>query len=967
MRQTVLPPDEQWTDLMQALDFAERRFADWVKEGMLRESRLEPLRDIYEKRRNRWTTARHEGRPLPEETGLPRGRVGESPVSRSWRYWVFVEREVRRLADNGLLPLARAHALVAEARERQAVLERRMAPDELPYVPLAAEEPGEPPDVLEAEPVRRARPARPPQRNLLEILLDPRNIQMLLAFGGALMVVGLIILLWVNKFFTPTAVAVGLGVGNATLLGLGWWVLRSTRYQLAGRALTLLACLVMPLNLWYYHTNGLITLDGHLWVAALVIAALYAASALVLRDELFVYIFTAGIALTGLLFLADLQPSPQKFWEIASPATLLVVLGLLAIHAERAFPEQEGPFGRRRFGLAFFWSGHVLLAGGLLLVLGAQVAGDWLYQPVFEPIYQQLKAKPSPIVGDLRWLALALVVAGTYAYIYSDLVVRHVGVYVHIAAGTLLWALVLGLQLLHITLGIDALIAVLAATALAVNGAQALASRDSRSTRSLPVLGVVLPLAAVALGLLVYFRALSLDLKSVWQVEPPAWTYVAAMALTAVACRIGAFQYRNSQPRLAAVYFFATAAATLVGATALLAALGLRTWQEHAPWLMLLPIAYLVAARLYRGGPAEQPLVWVSHAATAVMLVSSLATAVEGFALVRHQPLNLVLALFFAEAAVFYALAAVFYHEGWTIHLGAAMACGALWQVLSYFGVPAEVYTLTFALVGLALLIVYRFAVLERFAAGPLADAAFQSANTLLSLAFVAALLLGLSRLATDQVQWSLVGLFAVLTAIALLALALVAHAGWRRWYVVTAIGQAALTFLSITVLSQLSPWQKLEIFSVSVGLLLLVAGHIGWYREQDRQNDLASVALFLGSLLVGVPLAIATLIDRSRDHFIFLNELGFLAAALLLVTSGFLFQLKSTTLTGAALTALYFLSLLIFVPWSRLNAVAVFITAGGGTLFLVGLLLSLYRDRLLALPDRIRRREGVFRVLGWR
>jgi uncharacterized membrane protein (UPF0136 family) len=316
---------------------------------------------------------------------------------------------------------------------------------------------------------------------------------------------------------------------------------------------------------------------------------------------------------------------------------------------------------------------------------------------------------------------------------------------------------------------------------------------------------------------------------------------------------------------------------------------------------------------------------------------------------------------------VFYALATAFYRKVWTIHLCAAMASGAVWQVLTYWGVAAEFYTLTFALVGLGLLLTYRFAVLERFAARPLADAAFQSANTLLSLSFVAGLFLGLSRLATRDLNYQLVGLFALLTAISLLALALVRHASWRRWYVVTTIGQAALTFLGVTVLSELPPWQKLEIFSVAVGLLLLIAGHIGWYREQERENDMVSLSLVLGSLLVGIPLAVATLIDRGQDHFIVANELGFLAAAVLLVTSGYLFQLKSTTLTGAALTALYFITLLIYVPWSRLNAVAIFITVGGGTLFGAGLLLSVYRDRLLTLPDRMKRREGVFRVLTWR
>ncbi len=822
----------------------------------------------------------------------------------------------------------------------------------------------------EDDPMREpASPRRPraPQRNVVEILLEPKNIQMLLALGGALMVVGLVILLWVNEFLTPPVVAGGLGALNAALLLAGWGLLLRTRYQVAGRALTLIACLVMPLNLWYYDANDLIALDGHLWVAALVISALYAASALVLREELFVYVFVAGVTLTGLLFLADLPPSPEKFWEIGLPATLLTVLGLLAIHAERAFPEEEGPFGRQRFGLAFFWSGHVLLAAGLLLVLGAQVAGDWLYKPLFQGLYEQLRAQPSPIVGELRWLALALVIAGTYAYVYSDLVVRHQGVYVHIAAATLMWALVLVVQILHIELGLDAFIAVLAGTALAVNLVQATALRDSQYTRAFPILGVLLPLLAVVLGLLVYARALSLDLKGVWQVEPPAWSYVAAMLLTAVSCRVGAHLYRHTQPKLTALYFFAAAAATMLGATALLAALGLDTWQEHAPWLMLLPIGYLIANRLYQDEPTARPLVWVSHAATAVMLWSSLAAALAGFTVVERQPINLVLALFCVEAAVFYVLATVFQRQTWTIHMATAMACGAVWQVLTYLGVASEFYTLTFALVGLGLLIAQRVVWQEGTAAGSLGEAVYQSANTLLSAGFVGALFLGLSRLAVSDVDYGLVGLLAGMAVLSLVAMGLARNSAWRRWFVVMVIAQALLTFLGLTVLSTLTIWQKLEIFSVATGLLLLILGHLGWYREQGWANDLVSVALFLGGMLVGVPLAVATLFDRSQDRFLVLNEFGFLAAGVLLLATGFLCQLKATTLIGAALTALYFVTLLIFVPWSRLNAIALFILVGGGVLFGLGLLLSVYRDRLLTLPERIKGRQGVFRVLGWR
>ncbi len=240
------------------------------------------------------------------------------------------------------------------------------------------------------------------------------------------------------------------------------------------------------------------------------------------------------------VFLRFCPPSPQKFWEIASPSTLLVVLGLLFLHAERAFPEQEGPFSRKRFGLAFFWSGHVLLAGGLCLLLGAHIAADWLYEPFFKPYYEQWRAARTPVVTE-AWgqiLSLCLVIAGTYAYIYSDLVVRRVGVWVSLAGATLLWAEVLSLELLHLDLGLDALIAILAGTGLVANVVHS--SARSRAVRPLAALGLAMELAALALGLIVYVRAVNPDLKSVWQQEAPQRSYVAAMLLTAVACRIGA-------------------------------------------------------------------------------------------------------------------------------------------------------------------------------------------------------------------------------------------------------------------------------------------------------------------------------------------------------------------------------------------------------------------------------------------
>ena len=124
----------------------------------------------------------------------------------------------------------------------------------------------------------------------------------------------------------------------------------------------------------------------------------------------------------------------------------------MCIHVERSFPPDAGPFTRRRFGLAFFWSGQAVLAAGMLLVLGAQLTGALLLLDTsFNDFYYntlEFGNRPdlvTDVAGQLR--ALLLVAAGTYAYAYSDLVVRKVGVYIHLAVVCFLWAEVLLLNL----------------------------------------------------------------------------------------------------------------------------------------------------------------------------------------------------------------------------------------------------------------------------------------------------------------------------------------------------------------------------------------------------------------------------------------------------------------------------------------------------------------------------------------
>jgi hypothetical protein len=252
----------------------------------------------------------------------------------------------------------------------------------------------------------------------------------------------------------------------------------------------------------------------------------------------------------------------------------------------------------------------------------------------------------------------------------------------------------------------------------------------------------------------------------------------------------------------------------------------------------------------------------------------------------------------------------------------------------------------------------------------------FQSANAWLSVAFVSSALQTIAEELTTHIEREtglrLLALLAVLSVLSLLAAALVRHHAWRRWYIVFTIAEASLFAVTLHRISNLTAWQHLEIFCVVVGVALLILGHLGWYREQtaERQSDLVGFSLVFGSLLAGIPLAIATLYYRFiAESLSPVNEIGLLAVGIVLLVTGFLFQLRATTLTGGTLLACELIMLIVtaFRHVPDQVAIAIFLTAGGGVIFLTGLLLSIYRDRLLALPEKVKRREGIFRVLGWR
>ena len=813
-------------------------------------------------------------------------------------------------------------------------------------------------------------------QTMLEALLDPRSIQWMLILGGGLGVLGLLI--WLTTwgiFENPLVLAAALGIGSLAILATGWFIVLKTRYKVAGQAVTFLGCVVAPLNLWFWHAQSIVTLDGHLWVGGLVCCLLYAATVYILRDPLFMYAVEAGITLTVGLLLAEVG----MVSELSPLCLVLMGLGLASIHAERAFAP-DGVFARARFGMPLFWSGHVQLAASLLILLGTQAA-NWLLGTSLRESWQvTLIAQHYLLAGGL-WLA------GMYAYLYSDIVVRRVGIYTMLAAVCMIMAEV---TVVYEFINQEGLIAVLALTAMAATVLQSkVSAKNHKLSRAVPPLAMALGALPVLIGLGLFIRATSPLAGEIAGAYHIGWAFVISMLVVAVANRVSAYATRHLAPAWSSTYFFVSAAALIVTAAGILMSLGVVNWHEQAPWLMLIPLAYMVASRLWRGHTPAQPLYWVGQASTAVILLRVLAdaaTSLESFELmfqpIRQQPQNLLLGLVFVEAAVFYTLGMIFRRRSANVYLAAASACGAMWQLLGYWAVPDPYYTMMYAVLGIGLLAVsramgvsavtvYRSTGGRGLAVRGKGLAAFQTGNAIVCIALLAGFLQGLVLLATpDNITRQSILALALAIVAALAAMLLVPRSAWRRMYATSTIALGGLICLSLNLHIDLSGWQKLEIFSVVVGLLLITVSYVGRFRESDSdENEMVSIGLWLGSLMATVPLVVAVIYHRVDGGPSMIDELALLTVTVLMVLTGYVWQIKSTTFLGGISLVFY---LFVFVASLSLGLdkqwiVGVYLTVGGGLIFAVGVVLTIYRERLLQLPERISNRQGVFRVLNWR
>ena len=85
------------------------------------------------------------------------------------------------------------------------------------------------------------------------------------------------------------------------------------------------------------------------------------------------------------------------------------------------------------------------------------------------------------------------------------------------------------------------------------------------------------------------------------------------------------------------------------------------------------------------------------------------------------------------------------------------------------------------------------------------------------------------------------------------------------------------------------------------------------------------------------------------------------------MLVTGLSWKIKATTLWGGSALTIYLIVLVVSLTYRPEVAIGVYLAAGSAIVFAIGIVLSIYRDKLLEIPDQVANRTGVFRILNWR
>lgn len=267
-------------------------------------------------------------------------QLSETPAQeiRSLNYLLS---ELARWETGGIVQPEQASELRESYEQRREQLRSQLAANgnqaKLPQPPQEAKTPLRPTQPKQPQPPAAiARKPQKPERTLLETLADPHTIRLLLYTGAAMLVVGVVI--WLRdvlylKLQEPIVQATLLATGTIVVTISGWLTILRTRLLLTGRALTLIGSLLVPVNFWFLVRSGLINNNGRAWLVCAFCALLYAHTAALLREKLYVYLASVATIATAWTLIYRIEPEAFGLYALA-----LMIVSLIFLHLSRLFP-----------------------------------------------------------------------------------------------------------------------------------------------------------------------------------------------------------------------------------------------------------------------------------------------------------------------------------------------------------------------------------------------------------------------------------------------------------------------------------------------------------------------------------------------------------------------------------------------------------------------------------------------------
>ena len=860
----------------------------------------------------------------------------------------------------------------------------------------------QPEEIFEAELVDDAptKPSEPQSARpgLIEQALSPQSLQWMMLSGGGLLVLGFAAWLWsVGVFDNPIIISAVVGAATLGLLAGGVAMVRLTRYQLAGRGIALLGSVVLPLNLWLYDAQGLVTLanGGQLWIPAALFCLVYAVVARVLRDSKFVYALVGGVVLTGMLFLAD--QNVNQFWALMPQVTFLVVIGWLSAFADRLFVDDDGDFSRKNFGLAFHRAGLVVATAGLTLLLGGHLVAAETYFLTGELTTLVASSQPHKL-----W-AIG-VIACSFVGFYVQGIIHNSRGY-RLAAGLLaVWLVPATLNFFSIEITFSHVAITVATVVTFANVAIALfrgkgdAGAEQKSavlantieSISLPLIGC---LATLACGQLI---AQSQSIITAVIFSPLGWIstlqiFTAGSAACAYAWNkanaVGDSKLGNAFESIGFINYLSLVTGVSLLVAAAWSAVFVQTtllFPLAAALIFVIPIG-LVALSFVSRKPRS-----IAILRSSAVIATTAYLVIRGCVEINAQPIFVVGVLqdlSLRWSAILATSTAIYSAASWKQVNGVARlkACvaGMMSVALLSHSIGFEFgYCLVLApmFLGLALrvyeLLTSSFEeqrqASDKVSLSPISQLS-KTANALVLGSGIGGVLLALSRWVVGDVSGTLMIVAAILLTCTTVVSLLTKDQAWRTTFRALIVALVGANLCVFDGWLAIDGWQRFELCSILGGVILLGLGHAAWSREGSEQDETASASLTLGSLLLAVPLAIGLIVYRFGfavdSTWMNFHEIATIVAGLVLFGSGVCCKLRATTISGASLLGLYLMTLLALVirlP-DQLQSASVMMMVGGGLFFVTALLMSIYRDRLISLPRRIREGEGVYRVLKWR